>query len=138
MADMNTLIMLLKTSENYFEQIKGDADWRDGWKLSIQGKTLEDSRYLLKELVGLLVATKASFKFATQKLIDLDSEQSTKLLTIYVPNNVEIKSYAELVRLNILDYEGANGIENKKSYEKYSNGIFYRNDRNKNGKYIPA
>lgn len=130
------LIDILRISEQAFIQVDGDSDWRDGWKLSIQGHTLEDTKFLLKRLVSLLGATHASFKFATQKLIDMKTEQSTKLLTIYIPKGVDVKSYAELVRLNISDYKGAEDIEHKIGYTKYASGIFYRNDRDENGDYI--
>lgn len=131
-------IETLKTATNYFVQHNGEADWRDGWKLSIQGRNLEDSAYLYDNLIPLLISTKASFKFATQLLFDYGGEQSTKALTIYIPNGVDVKSYAELVRLNISDYKGAEGIDEKRSYTKYAEGIFYRNDRTENGVYIPA
>lgn len=132
------LVDALKIHENYYMEVSGIADFTDGWKLSIQGHTLEDSKYLFERLFSLLFATGAYFKLASQKLIDLKNEQSTKLLTIYIPNNVDPKSFAELVRLNIIDYKGANDILEKRSYTKYANGIFYRNDRNSEGQYIPA
>ena len=131
-------IEALKTDTGYFIQHNGKADWREGWKLSIQGKTLEDSAYLYDHLITLLVGTQASFKFATQKLFDYGGEQATKALTIYIPNGVDARSFAELVKINIPDYKGAEGIEEKKSYTKYSEGIFYRNDRTETGAYIPA
>lgn len=121
-----------------FYQINGEADWRDGWKIYIQGKTIDDVVYLVENLLNLMVATKASFKFGTKMLIDMKNEQSSKLLTIYIPNGVDAKSYAELVRINIPDYKGAEGIPDKRSYIKHSEGIFYRNDRSDDGTYIPA
>lgn len=129
---------LLKTSSNYFEQIPGKANWRDGWKISLQGHTIDDAMFLLTSLVTLLEATHASYKIGTQKLIDLGGEQSTKLLTIYIPNGVDARSYAELVRLNIEGYNGADDILEKRSYTKYAPGIFFRNDRDEDGKYINA
>ncbi len=132
------LIEVLSKSNLYFIQIEGEANWRDGWKLSLQGHTLEDTKFLLERLLPLLGVSKASFKFATQKLIDLKSEQSTKLLTIYIPNGVTPESFAELVRLHISDYKGADDILEKRSYTKYAPGIFYRNDRDENGTYIDA
>lgn len=130
------LLDVLEKSEQAFIQVHGVADWRDGWKLSLQGHTLEDLGFLADRLVVLLEASKASYKFATQRLIDLKNEQSTKLLTIYIPNGVEVKSFAELVRLNIEDYHGADDIEHKKGYVKYAPGIFYRNDRDAYGNYV--
>ena len=132
------LLEALRIHDEYFLQVNGEAEYDHGWKLSIQGRTLEDSAYLFDKLMGLLISTKASYKFATQKLIDFGGEQSTKLLTIYIPNNVGPESFAELVRLNIEGYVGALGINEKKSYKKYAEGIFFRNDRNEMGEYIPA
>lgn len=47
---------------------------------------------------------------------------------------------AELVRLNLLDYKGAEGIDVPQSYSVYSKelGIYFRNDRDESGQYIPA
>lgn len=129
---------LLKKHSTAFVQLNGEANITDGWEISVQGKTLEDSRVIFNSLYGLLESTKCSFKFATQMLIDTKSEQSTKLLTIYIPNGVEVQSFAELVRLNLNGYTGADDITEKRSYTKYAPGIFYRNDRTSTGEYIPA
>jgi hypothetical protein len=131
-------IGLLRTHPEAFVQVNGTADVTNGWKLSIQGRTLEDSAFLFERLINLLLETKVSFKFGTQALIDNRGEQGTKLLTIYIPNGVTPKSYAELVRLNIADYKGADDIPEKRSYTKYAPGIFFRNDRTSQGDYIPA
>lgn len=139
--DIEELKETLKTYPMYFLQVMGGAPFNEGWKLSIQGRTLDDVGYLAQKLFHLLGGSRASFKFGTQKLIDLKHpQQSTKLLTIYIPNNVDPKSFAELVRLNLLDYKGAKGIPKPESYNVYSKefGIYYRNDRDENGEYIPA
>lgn len=139
MTNTADFIKALEVSSDAFIQCNGEADWKDGWKVSIQGRTLEDSEFLFDRLVGLMFNTKASFKFGTKLLIDAkNEEQSTKLLTIYLPNGVDPKSYCELVRLNLIGYEGAKDIPEKRSYTKYSEGIFYRNDRTSEGTYIPA
>lgn len=134
------LLAILKGHPEFFVQNNGEAEWSDGWKVSIQGRTLEDLIFVFDRIIGLLMETKASFKLGTQKLIDLgrENEQSTKLLTIYIPNGVTPESYCELVRLHISDYEGAADIGEKKSYTKYAEGIYYRNDRTSEGVYIPA
>jgi hypothetical protein len=128
----------LTDTAQYFMQVQGSARFSDGWKLSIQGRTLEDALYLLNELLPILVTTNVSFKIATQRLIDLGGEQSTKMLTIYIPNGVDPVKFAELISSAIPDYKGAEGIEEKESYTKYKNGVFYRNDRDQYGDYIPA
>ena len=140
---MNTedLKKALDTYPRPFIQIQGEANFYEGWKLSIQGKTVEDCCFLIDNLIGLLSQTKATFKCGTQKLIDAKhSQQSTKLLTIYIPNNVDPKSFSELVKLNILKYKGAEGVNPPESYTTYSQelGIYYRNDRDTYGEYIPA
>jgi hypothetical protein len=136
---LQKLYKTLSTSNGFFEFNQGEADVSDGWKLSIQGKTINDALFLYEKLKGLLFSTKCSFKIGTQKLIDKKHpQQSTKLLTIYVPNGVDAKSFAELVYLNILDYKGGQNINCPESYEHYANAIYFRNDRDQNGNYIKA
>lgn len=136
----SALIEVLEKSSNFFEQYNGEAEWSDGWKVSIQGHSLEDTQVLYEKLLPFLLLTKVSFKFATQLLIALgpEHEQSTKLLTIYLPNGVDPKSYCELLKFNLEGYTGASDILEKRSYTKYSEGIFFRNDRDGMGEYIPA
>lgn len=136
---MHKLHQTLTSSKGYFEHYNGSADVSNGWKLSIQGKTVQDATFLYEALRGLLFASKASFKIGTKKLIDKKHpQQSTKLMTIYIPNGVEVKSFAELVYLNIMDYKGGQDIKTPQSYEHYANAIYFRNDRNESGEYIPA
>lgn len=127
---------LLETHQEAFVQFEGQIDMTEGWKLSIQGKTIEDSLYLYRSLINLLIGTKVYFKFATKLLIDLKHpQQSHKLLTIYLPKDVDTKSFAELVYINLRQYVGHGGIT-PEGYTHYKSGIFYRNDRDANGKYI--
>lgn len=129
----------LENSSNYFIQHYGGAAFSDGWKLSIQGNTLEDAVYLYDRLVAFLAATNVSFKFGTKRLINCDTEeQRTKLLTVYIPNGVDPKSFAELVYLNIKDYEGGEDIVPKNLYTHYKNAIYFRNDRDEYGEYVSA
>jgi len=67
---MHKLYNTLTTSNGYFEYNQGTADVSEGWKLSIQGKTVQDATFLYEALRGLLSSTKCSFKIGTQKLID--------------------------------------------------------------------
>ncbi len=133
---------ILEESDSYFIQYKGMAKISAGNKLSIQGKTLDDALELAKRLTPLMNASHCTFKFGTQKLISSqNTEQSTKLLTIYIPDGVDPKSFAELVSLNLKMYKGGEGIPPKLGYEyyenKYSKGaIYYRNDRDSEGNYI--
>tara|TARA_R110000796_G_scaffold27712_2_gene76189 strand:+ start:1178 stop:1612 length:435 start_codon:yes stop_codon:yes gene_type:complete len=134
----------LEESYRTFIQYNGDANVSDGWKLSIQGKTLDDSMYLYNELIGFLMITKCSFKFATKRLINYEftdekrKQQSNKLLTIYIPNGVDPKSFAELVYLHIEDYTGGDDVKHPDTYEHYKNAIYYRNDIDEEGNYIKA
>jgi len=137
--ELQKLKQQLFTSPRYFEQWNGDADISEGWKLSIQGKSINDAVMLYDKLLPLFIGSKCSFKLGTQKLIDKKHpEQSHKILTIYVPNGVCVKSFAELVYLNITDYKGGNDIKVPTSYEHYANAIYFRNDRDENGLYIKA
>lgn len=131
---------ILAAYPDYFVNFPGDTINTEGWKISIQGKSLDDVVYLVEHLFPLLSSTHVFYKIGTQKLIDLgeDHEQSTKLMTIYLPNGVDPRSFAELVRINLGDYHGGDGIDYKKSYVKYCEGVFFRNDRDANGNYIPA
>lgn len=128
---------ILETSPLKFEYHKGLARTDDGWKLSIQGKTMDDSAYLYEHLTPFLITVNASFKFGTQRLLTTNTEeQRTKLLTIYIPNGVDAASFAELVYQIIKDYEGGEDILPKRSYTHYKNAIYFRNDRDQYGEYI--
>lgn len=130
---------ILTTDMRFFVQFEGKADITDGFKLSIQGETLDDAMFLYEKLIGFLMITKCWFKFATKRLINYDhAQQSHKLLTIYIPNGVEAKSFAELVYLHIKDYKGGDNVAKPDSYEHYKNAIYFRNDRDENGNYITA
>jgi hypothetical protein len=135
-----SLLLALTNSNDAFIQHNGKAPWSDGWKISIQGRTLQDCVFIFERLHGFLMETEASFKLGTQRLIDLgpNHEQSTKLFTIYVPNGIQVTSFCDIVRHLLYGYEGAKDIPEKKSYSKFSEGIFFRNDRDADGVYIPA
>lgn len=140
MLEKENLELLLKICPEYFISLPGDSKFSDGWKISIQGRTTTHVIELVNRLIPLIYSTKANYKIGTQRLIDLgkDHEQSTKLLTIYVPNGVSPESYAELVRLNLDGYTGGSDIGDKKSYTKYADAIYFRNDRDEQGEYIPT
>lgn len=130
---------LLTDYPHYFVIHHGEAEYSDGWKLSIQGETLADAEFLYQNLIGFLMISKCSFKFGTQKLINCGHpQQSKKLLTIYIPNGVDVKSFAELVYLHIPDYTGGDKVPIPDSYTHYKNAIYYRNDRDEGGNYISA
>jgi hypothetical protein len=115
------------------------ADTSDGWKLSIQGKCLEDSVYLFGELCQYLYQGNIPFKVASARRYGLDhQEQKYKALTIYVPNGTDHLELAEEVYIKIMSYSGWHDIKTPTSYEHYAGGVFYRNDRDIAGAYIPA
>jgi hypothetical protein len=128
----------LRTVNRPFISFHANANTSEGWKLSIQGKTVEDAIYLLDALKDFLFESNVPFKMGTQNLIDRKSEQSTKLMTIYVPNGVDVKQLAEAVYSRTLDYKGWYDIKTKLGYQHYAGGVFFRNDRDVNGTYIPA
>ena len=129
----------LRDYPRHFIQHNGDAENTDGFKLSIQGETLDDSIELYKSLIDLLKVTKCTYKFGTKKLIECGHpQQSKKLLTIYIPNGVDAKSFAELVHLHIEDYTGGDNVNKPDSYQRYKNAIYFRNDRDEDGHYITA
>ena len=128
----------LVNENRHFINYNTDADTSDGWKISIQGKTIQDAMYLYDTLKPLLYACNTPFKVGTKKLIDRKDGQSTKLMTIYIPNGVDVKSFCELVYSKITEYKGWYDIKTPSSYTHYAGGIFYRNDRNEKGFYIPA
>lgn len=137
--DSKELRKALEESYDFFIQHNGQANVTEGWKISIQGNTLDDAEYLYENLIPLLVVTKASFKFATKRLIEYGHpQQSHKILTIYIPNKVDAESFCALVLLNIGDYTGGDNVAPPTSYKHYANAIYFRNDRDENGEYISA
>jgi len=132
-------LKLLNTELRYDIQFNGkNSD--NGWKLSIIGKSLEDSIDVFKRLHSWLTLKNISHKSATKKRVEYDHyEQSKKVMTIYVPNDMDHKKLAHKIEIILSGYKGWEDIKLPfKSYEHYSNAIFFRNDRNENGKYIPA
>lgn len=118
----------------------------DGWKISIQGKTLDDVKYLCDRLYDFLYDLNISFKAISQRGIDMPKrseglkakEQSRKALTIYCPSDVDFKWLCEAVYQRTKDYKGWHDINTPSSYEHYAGGLFIRNDRDQNGRYIAA
>lgn len=133
---------LFENSYKYFYQVYGAEPHSDGWKLSIQGNTKEDVKYLvdhispyLEDIVG------CTYKIATGNLIDYQGknvQQKHKLMTIYIPNNRDVQEFAEAVDSLIPNYIGGHTVEHPTSYNQYNKNIYYRNDRDENGMYIRA
>jgi len=112
----------------------------DGWKISIVGKKMNDIYDLYERLNTYLVNHKISHKIATRKRLESNfPEQNRKLLTIYVPNTMDINKLLLKVEYLLKGYKGWHDIKLPfKGYEVYSGGICFRNDRDEYGDYIPA
>jgi len=122
----------------------------DGWKLSIQGKTIEDSLFLWDRLHSMFDEMNIPYKMGTAKRLGLIThdnpnkrEQGHKIMTIYIPNYLAkdeetTKVFAELIYSKIRDYKGWYDINTPTSYQHYAGGVFYRNDRDSYGDYVPA
>ena len=122
----------------------------NGWKLSIQGKTKEDSLYLWDRLHSILDKMNVPYKMGTAKRLELTQsdywkkrEQGHKIMTIYIPNEYskskdEVYAFAEQIYSNIKNYNGWHDVKTPTSYEHYAGGVFIRNDRDSYGEYVSA
>ena len=125
-------------------------DTNNGWKLSIQGKTKDDSLFLWNSLHTILDKMDIPYKMGTAKRLGLiksgdnkKREQGHKVMTIYIPNIYsksmdDVYTFAEHIYSYIKQYKGWYDVKNPTSYEHYAGGIFIRNDRNVNGEYVSA
>lgn len=120
----------------------------NGWKLSIQGKDIHDSIHMFDHITPWLYKRKISHKIGTSKRYSVrdrnkhasDFEQSFKTLTIYCPNDIEITDLAKDVYQLLIDsdYRGWEDVQHPTSYTLFAEGLYYRNDRDEDGKYIRA
>ena len=144
---MNNLSFYIKENySNLFDRARkydisfpGDPS-KNGWKLSIVGKSKKDAEFLYNKLHKWLSIKNIAHKFATGKRVDhKNQEQSKKLATIYVPDGTDHLKLAGKIENLLKGYKGWQDIKLPfKGYEHYSNGIFFRNDRDESGNYIPA
>lgn len=116
-----------------------------GWKLSIQGKTVDDGRELLDRLYEYLRENRVLFKIGTCLRYGLttaadpsDKEQGHKAMTIYCPDDMDIELLAKEVADLLEDYEGHIGVKPPLSYRPYHKAVYIRNDRDPSGNYIYA
>ena len=130
---------VLNSDTTYDIQFNG-LKCSDGWKISIVGKKMNDIYDLYERLNTYLVNHKISHKIATRKRLESNfPEQNRKLLTIYVPNTMDINKLLLKVEYLLKGYKGWHDIKLPfKGYEVYSGGICFRNDRDEYGDYIPA
>jgi hypothetical protein len=111
-----------------------------GEKISIVGKSMEDVYDLCDRLNSWLSNKNIAHKIATSKRVNnSDYEQSKKLVTIYVPDDMDKHKLMLQLEYLLKGYEGWHDIKLPfKGYENYSGAIFFRNDRDEGGNYIPA
>lgn len=141
MMNTATIKRRLNNASSFDLMINSPARTDNGMKISIQGKSIEDSIFLYSRLADYLMMADIPFKVATANryaLRDANKEQSYKAMTIYLPNGEDFFELCEGVYLKIMDYSGWRDIKTPSSYHHYAGGLFYRNDRNKNGQYVPA
>jgi hypothetical protein len=136
-----TLTRRLTETSVYDMNVHAYSKTDKGWKISIQGKTVSDSVFLYERLSDFLIGQDIPFKVATvnrYSLRNTNKEQSFKAMTIYCPNGLDIMDLCESVYSMVVDYKGWYSINTPKSYSHFAGGLFYRNDRNESGNYIPA
>lgn len=133
---MRNLLTMAKISDIPFPS---SANTSNGWKISIQGKTLDDVIFLYDRLHVYLTHHEIPFKIGTKKrLTNSNKEQARKIFTIYCPNNMDLNKLCETIYTLIDGYKGWQNIPTPTSYEHYAGGLFIRNDRDKYGSYKPA
>ncbi len=113
----------------------------EGNKISILGKSVEDSYELYDRLHKWLLDRKIAHKIGTRKRLEhSDPEQSKKAMTIYAPSGSNFERLLSLVGDMVKGYEGWKDVKGTpfNGYERYSDGVYFRNDRDESGNYIPA
>lgn len=130
------------TESNIFDwMFNSSATTNNGMKISIQGKSIADSIFLFEKLSEYLYTKNIPFKVATKRRFDLikaNKEQSHKAMTIYCVDGSDFSQLCEDIYSLTLDYKGWQNIKTPSSYEHYAGGLFFRNDRNEQGVYVPA
>lgn len=139
-ASQQKIYELLKTAKiSDIPFLFGKHSYSNGWKLSLQGKSIEDTIELFSKLEQFLSLQSIDFKVATHKRINhSNKEQSHKVLTIYVPDHINVENLAESVYSLTKDYKGWQNIKTPTSYEHYAGCVFIRNDRDEHGNYIKS
>jgi hypothetical protein len=120
--------------------VKGKTS-TNGMKLSVLGKTLEDIYKAYGLVGGYLKKNRIGHKVATRRRVEeARSPQNRKILTIYIPDGEEWRGIAEEVSqlLHKGRYVGWQNIPTPPLYQHYANAVFYRNDRDSSGAYVPT
>lgn len=135
----DTLLNRLNAATSVFDwSFNSSANTDNGNKLSLQGKSTKDAAALYSMLKDYLYENNIPFKVATRMRTESDNkEQSKKVVTIYVPNEMDINEIAEQVYSLTMDYKGWYNIKTPASYTHYAGCVFIGNDM-VNGCYTPA
>jgi hypothetical protein len=138
--NINEPMLKSLNSEKIFDINFSGLPSKNGDKISIIGKSMADVYELYNRLHNWLENNNIAHKIATKKRVTNNNyEQSKKLVTIYVPDNIDIKKLLIKIEYLLKGYTGWNNIKTPfNGYEHYSNGIYFRNDRNEYGEYIPT
>jgi hypothetical protein len=145
----------IRVGNRYDIPMRGKPHY-NGMKLSIQGKSVQDIIDAYSALFEYLDREQIAHKVATSKRINSASgPQKHKIITIYIPDEaVGLNIYGDQVptkpegwraiaeevstRLHRAGYTGWHGVRTPPKYEHYSNAVFFRNDRDDKGSYVPA
>jgi hypothetical protein len=135
----DNILKLLNTDKIYDLSFNGKTS-KNGWKISIVGKKMEDIYDLYERLHNWLNNHNIAHKIGTKKRIESDIlEQNRKIFTIYVPDDMDINKLLLKIEYLLNGYKGWQDIRLPfNGYKVYSGGISFRNDRNEYGDYIPA
>lgn len=139
--ESSTLLRRLVNTSVFDMAIHSPLSSSNGWKISIQGKTVGDSIFLYERLGAFLMSNDVPFKIATinrYALRNKNPEQSFKAMTVYCPNGFDFSVLCEEVYSRTMDYKGWWSVNTPTSYEHYAGGLFIRNDRDESGAYLPA
>lgn len=140
MALSSSIRRVLESSRIFDMNVPGRPS-KQGSKLSIQGRTLEDAVQAYSLLQKYLMDHSIAHKVATLKRVsDPDPIQSKKIITVYIPDEDYPTEIAEEVYLRLQKggYKGWYNIKDPPSYEHYAGAVWMRNDRDEQGQYIPA
>ena len=119
----------------------GGKDSSEGNKISIVGNSVEDAYELYDRLHKWLYDRKIAHKIGTRGRVEHPNPiQSKKLMTIYSPNGANFDRLLSIVGNMLNGYKGWEGVQGTpfNGYEKYADGMYFRNDRDEHGEYIPA
>lgn len=134
----STIASMIKTTNVFDIPVEFETKTSIGWKLSLQGKTINDALELYTMLESFIFDNKIPCKIATSRRINhTDKEQSKKVCTIYIPDNMDRFEIAEQVYNLTKEYKGWHNVKTPTSYEHYAGCVFMRNDRI-DGNYNPA